>query len=70
MLLGEVRQDRPRIEEDTVAADRPDDRDTGLEQRVAEVLHLTDASMDVIVRRHHLLDAPRNASMSRPDMPP
>ena len=37
--------------------DREDYRDADLDELVPEVLHLADASPDVIVRRHHLADA-------------
>src|SRR3989304_8026136 len=47
------------IDKDTVTPHRPHDRDTCLEDEVAEVLHLSDPRTNVVIGGHHFPDAPR-----------
>ena len=46
LLLGQVRQEPLRVEEDGVRADRLDDRHAGLLQQAREVAHLSDVVGD------------------------
>src|SRR5581483_2002213 len=59
LLLRDMRVDPLRVEEDSVAADRLDDRNAGRLQHLPELAHLQDARPDVIVV-DRLLDADRD----------
>ena len=49
VVLGNVGKHPGRVEKNGVAADRVDDGDAGVTQLPAEVLHLADARVDVVI---------------------
>src|ERR1039457_3174696 len=61
VVLRQVRQDGPRVEIDAMSADGQDDRNARVDQQIAQILHLTDASADMVVTVDYLADTARES---------